>query len=69
MIVSLEISVFILQTLPYFLPDWLLGGGALRRLRGTNNEALVLVLKTGLGGYFFFFFERWFGVLWVKNTT
>ena len=29
------------------------GGGALRRLRETNFEALVLVLKIGLGGYFF----------------
>ena len=28
------------------------GGGALRRLRGTNFEALVLLLKIGLGGYF-----------------
>ena len=26
------------------------GGGALRRLRGTNFEALVLLLKIGLGG-------------------
>ena len=28
------------------------GGGALRRLRENNFEALVLVLKIGLGGYF-----------------
>ena len=46
---------------------WNKGGGALLRLRETNFEALVLLLKIGLGGYFFLF-ERWWGVLWDKKT-
>ena len=43
-------------------------GGALRRLRENNFEALVLVLKIGLGGYFFLF-ERWWGVLRDKKHS
>ena len=49
---------------------WNKGGGALLRLRETNFEALVLVLKIGLGGHFFVFLKGGGGcTLGLKHSS